>query len=140
MLACASEKGGNACIAYADRPHHVLILQAGEWNAARKVLRELESLGHVDEMDLMVSATGDLAAAKALMKGRQGWIFAGGKMNRRKEEFLQFALYSGWNIHDKAPELPVEIRNGQPGMENIVFNGRECLVECSLRPSVKRLE
>ena len=134
VLACASENGGNACVAFADRPHHAWVVQPGEYNAAKRLLQELRRLGHADNIDIMLQSHTQIPAAKLFMKGCQGRAIISDTSKLKMLDFLKFAAYQGWNTYCEEPDLPLKITHISPGKDQIAYNGRHYILEPSLRP------
>ena len=134
VLACASEKGGEPCIAFADRPHHAWLLQPGEWDAGRKLLQELKRHGHADNIDILVQSHTQIPVAKLYMKGRQGQAIILNGQKPKMADFRTYAAYNGWNIYCELPDLPVKIKRVSPGKNQITYNGKNHILEPSLRP------
>ena len=134
VLACASEKGGEPCIAFADRPHHAWLIQPGEWNASRKLLQELKQRGHADKIDILVQSHTQIPAAKTFMKGCQGQAVIFNAHKPKMAEFRAYAAYHGWNTYSQVPDLPVEITRISPGKNQITYNNNKYILEPCLRP------
>ena len=134
VLACASEKGGEPCIAFADRPHHAWLIQPGEWTASRKLLQELKQRGHADKIDILVQSHTQIPTAKAFMKGQQRQAVILNTHKPKMAEFRAYAAYHGWNTYASPPDLPVKITHISPGKDQIIYNNNKYILEPCLRP------